>query len=181
MYPLQGPTVSCTLIVSRSLDHRTTSQNQLGSRELPMNVQWVVFPLDWSLNYIVLLYGCGPAPYTLFADTHSWLLFTRTGQDLVRLFLQLSVHSSCDRVEWCRLQTMRGVFLPLGEWFWILPTVGSGCPVSSVHILQHLSLVCTWGNSGVRHLLLCMGCWLMIVFTRVYPSLETLESLPVWG
>ena len=41
---------------------------------------------------------------------------------------------------------MRGPFLPLGERFWILPTVGSGYPVSPVHILQHLSCLCTWGE-----------------------------------
>ena len=41
---------------------------------------------------------------------------------------------------------MRGPFLPLGEWFRILPTVISGCPVSPVHIPQHLSCLCTWGE-----------------------------------
>ena len=48
------------------------------------------------------------------------------------LFLQLSVHSSCDRVEWCRLQTMRGPFFPLGEVFRIFPSTVSGYPVSPV-------------------------------------------------
>ena len=41
---------------------------------------------------------------------------------------------------------MRGPILPLGEWFWILPTAVSGCPVSPVHTLQHLSFLCTWGE-----------------------------------
>ena len=41
---------------------------------------------------------------------------------------------------------MRGPFLPLGEWFWILPSVVGGCPVSPVHIPQHLSCLCTWGG-----------------------------------
>ena len=41
---------------------------------------------------------------------------------------------------------MRGPNLPLGEWFRILPTAVSGCLVSSVYILQHLSFLCTWGN-----------------------------------
>ena len=49
---------------------------------------------------------------------------------------------------------MRGPFLPLGEWFKILPSTVSGCPVSPVHILHHLSFLCTWGNGGVYHLLL---------------------------
>ena len=35
-YPLQGPTMSCTLIVPRCLDHRATPANQLCSIELPM-------------------------------------------------------------------------------------------------------------------------------------------------
>ena len=41
---------------------------------------------------------------------------------------------------------MRGPILPLGEWFWILPSEVSGYPVSPVHILQHLSCLCTWGE-----------------------------------
>jgi len=41
---------------------------------------------------------------------------------------------------------MRGPNLPLGEWFRVLPLDVSGCPVSPVHILQHLSFLCTWGN-----------------------------------
>ena len=36
VYPLQGPTMSCTLIVPRNLDHRTTPANQFCSVELPM-------------------------------------------------------------------------------------------------------------------------------------------------
>ena len=32
----------------------------------------------------------------------------------------------------------------IGEWFRILPNVFSGCPVSLVHIYQHLSFLCTW-------------------------------------
>ena len=40
---------------------------------------------------------------------------------------------------------MREPNLPLSEWFWILPTVGSGCPVSLVHILHHLSF-CVLGE-----------------------------------
>ena len=41
---------------------------------------------------------------------------------------------------------MRGPNLPLGEWFRILPSVVSGCPVFLVHIPQHLSFLCTWGK-----------------------------------
>ena len=41
---------------------------------------------------------------------------------------------------------MREPNLPLGEWFWILPSEVSGYPVSPVHILQHLSFLCTWGE-----------------------------------
>ena len=41
---------------------------------------------------------------------------------------------------------MRGPILPLGEWFWILPTVGSGYPVSPIHILQYLYFLCTLGE-----------------------------------
>ena len=40
---------------------------------------------------------------------------------------------------------MRRPFLSLGEWFWILPSVVSGCPVSPIHILHHLSFLRTWG------------------------------------
>ena len=89
---------------------------------------------------------CGPAPRTSLSNTHAWPMFTRTGWDQVRLFLQLWVHPSYDRIEWCMLHTMRGPNLPLCEWFRVLPLDVSGCPVLSVHILQHLSLLCTWGK-----------------------------------
>ena len=157
--PLQGPTMSCTLIAPRSLDRRTTPPNQLYSSELPMYSYWVVFPLEWSISHIIFPYVSGLVSQTFLVNAHDWPLFTRTGQDLVRLFIQLSVHSSCDRVEWCRLQTMRGQFFPLGERLRILPSEVSGCPVSPVHILQYLSFLCTWGNSCVRNPLLCMGWW----------------------
>ena len=39
---------------------------------------------------------------------------------------------------------MRGPFLPLSEWFMILPFDVSECPVSSVHIIQFLFLLYTW-------------------------------------
>ena len=41
---------------------------------------------------------------------------------------------------------MRGPNLPLGEWFRIFPSAVSGCPVSPVHIRQHLLFLYTWGN-----------------------------------
>ena len=41
---------------------------------------------------------------------------------------------------------MRGPFIPLCEWFRILPNVFSDCPASPVHTQQHLSFVCTWGK-----------------------------------
>ena len=41
---------------------------------------------------------------------------------------------------------MRGPNLLLGEWFRILPLDVSGYPVSLIHILQHLSFLCTWEN-----------------------------------
>ena len=41
---------------------------------------------------------------------------------------------------------MRGPFIPLGEWFRILPLDVSGRPVSPIHILQYLSFLRTWGN-----------------------------------
>ena len=41
---------------------------------------------------------------------------------------------------------MKGSNLPLGEWFRILPSAVSGCPMSPVHILHHLPCLCTWGK-----------------------------------
>ena len=41
---------------------------------------------------------------------------------------------------------MRGLKLPLGEWFRVLQFGVSGCPVSPVYILQYLSFLCAWGN-----------------------------------
>ena len=41
---------------------------------------------------------------------------------------------------------MRGLFLPLGEWFRIVSNVFSGYPVSPVHINQNLPFLCTWGE-----------------------------------
>ena len=57
VYSLQGPTMSCTLIVLCSLDHRMTSLNHLCFRELPVYAHWVVFSLGWSLNHIAFPYG----------------------------------------------------------------------------------------------------------------------------
>ena len=151
-YPLQGSTMSCTLIVSRSLDHRTTPLNQLCTIDLPMCSHCVVFPLEWPVSHITFPYVSGLVPQTFLADAHSWTLFTRTGQDLVRLFLQLSVHSSCDHIEWWRLQTMRGLLIPLGEWFRAFPTAASGCTVSLV--LSHsIYPVC-----ALRGTLVCPTC-----------------------
>ena len=97
------------------------------------------------------------------------------------LLLQPSVHASCDRMEWCRLRTLRRLFIPLGEWFRIFPRAVYYYPVSYVYILQHLSCLCTWGVGGVRHPLLGIGRWQMIIFTRVYLLLETLGPLPQQG
>ena len=41
---------------------------------------------------------------------------------------------------------MRGSNIPLGEWFMILSLDVSRCLVSPIHILQHLSFLCTWGS-----------------------------------
>ena len=70
---------------------------------------------------------------------------------------------------------MRGKFLPLGEWFRILPLDDSGCTVPPVHILHNLSLLNTWEISGLHHPLLSIERWYMRVFTMVYPLLKTLE------
>ena len=158
-YSLQGPTTSCTLIVPRSLDRRTTPATQFCSIELLMYSHWVVFSLELPVSHITFPYIGVPVPHTFLSDAHAWQLFTKTSQDLIRLSLQLSVHSSCYRVEWCRLQTMRGPFFFLGEWFRILPTAVSECPVSPVYILQNLIYLCTWGDGCARNPLLCMGWW----------------------
>ena len=50
---------------------------------------------------------------------------------------------SC-RVVW--VQTIRGLFLPLGEWFRIFPSEVSGCPMSPVHIPRHSFFLCTCGS-----------------------------------
>ena len=149
----------CTHIVSRSLDHRMTPSNQLCSIELPIYSHWVVFPLKWPASHSTFPYVGGTVSQTFLANPHAWPLFTRTGQNLARLFLQLSVYSSCDRVEWCRLHTTRWLFLPLGERFKIFQSTVSECPVSPVHIIQHLSCLCTRGNGCVHNPLLCMGLW----------------------
>ena len=101
--PLQRPTTSCTFIAPRSLDHRTTSSNQLWSIERPMYAHYVVLPLELPVSRIALPYVSGPAPWSSLSITRAWSLFTRMGYDQVRLFLQLLVHSSCDHVEWCGL------------------------------------------------------------------------------
>ena len=72
---------------------------------------------------------------------------------------------------------MRKPFSPLGEWFRILTSEFSGYPVSSVHILQHLSFCVYEGISGMRHPLLSIDRYRMIVFTMVYLLLETLEPV----
>jgi len=41
---------------------------------------------------------------------------------------------------------MRGLNLPLGEWFRVLSLDVSVCPVPPTHILQYLSFLCTLEN-----------------------------------
>ena len=144
-YPLQGPTTSCTLIAPRSPDRKTTSVDQLCSIERPMYAQWVVFPLEWPVSHIAFPYGMWssaadfPFRHSCLTDVYKDLVRTKSGSSYNRESTPVVI----DRVVW--LQTMRGPNLPLGEWFRILPSVVSGYPVSPVHILQHLSCVCTWG------------------------------------
>ena len=71
--------------------------------------------------------------------------------------------------------------LSLGEWFRILPLDISRClvPLSIFYIIYPF---CTFGGrGGVRHQLLCICWWQIIVFTKVYPELETWWLLPTWG
>jgi len=79
------------------------------------------------------------------------------------------------------LHTMRGPNLSLGEWFRILPLDVNICPVSTVHILPHLSFLSTWGVGYVHNPLLYIWRRQMILFTWVYPQLKTLGPLPEWG
>ena len=69
---------------------------------------------------------------------------------------------------------MRGPILPLGEWFWILPTAVSGCPVSLVHTLQHLSFLCTWGE---RWCAPPVVKYLVLADDSIYESLSPVGNL----
>ena len=53
------------------------------------------------------------------------------------------------------------------------------CPLSISYSIYPLCVL--GGSGGVRHPLLCIWWWQMILFTRVYPKSETLEPVPNWG
>ena len=55
-YPLQEPTLSCTLIALRSSDRKMILVYQLISIELPMYAHRVAFPLEWPVSHIAFLY-----------------------------------------------------------------------------------------------------------------------------
>ena len=170
-YSLQGPTTSCTLIVPRSLDRRTTPATQFCSIELLMYSHWVVFSLELPVSHITFPYIGVPVPHTFLSDAHAWQLFTKTSQDLIRLSLQLSVHSSCYRVEWCWLRTMREPLLPLGKWFRILPNVFSSYSVFPVHILQYLSFLYTRWCVPLRVM------YSILAYDSIYESLFLVGNL----
>ena len=68
---------------------------------------------------------------------------------------------------------MRVPSFPLGEWFKILPSAVSRYSVSPVHILQHLSFLCTGGIGGMRHPLLCI----VISYDIIYEGLSQVGNL----
>ena len=150
-YPLQWITVSCSPTTLRRPDRKTTSVDQICSIECLIYVHWVVFPLEWPVSHITVPYVSGTVSSTFFSDTHAWPLFTRTGSDQVRLFLQLSVHFSCDRAEWCRLQTIWGdrIFLyASGSGSSRSMSVDGLCPLSMSYSIY---LFCALGGGwGVR-------------------------------
>ena len=129
---------------------------QLGSICLPKYAYWAVLPLDYPVRHSTLTYASGRAPRSSCQITHARPLFTRTGLDQVRLLPQLSVHSSCGIVQWCKLQSMRPPLLPLGEWFTSL------IRKSGFAVMCHLSVPCSiyyfnvrWGSCDMHH---CMSC-----------------------
>ena len=74
-----------------------------------------------------------------------------------------------------------GRHIPLGGWFRVLPSAVSGCSVSSVHIRQHLSSFCTWGN---RWCALPVIMYVVIEdgsIDRGLSPVGTLGPLPKWG
>ena len=76
---------------------------------------------------------------------------------------------------------MRGLNLPLDEWFMILPLDVSGCPVSPVHILHHLSFLCTCGKWWCASLVVK---YMLIVDDSIYKGLSRVRNLRIidqWG
>ena len=129
---------------------------QLVFIERPKYAYWAMLPLNYLVRHSTLPYASGRAPYSSRQITHARPLFTRKGLDQVRLLPQLSVHSSCGLVEWCKLRIMRIPLLPLGEWFTSL-TRRTGLVVMCL-----LSVPCNMypfnahgGSYGVHH---CMSC-----------------------
>ena len=69
---------------------------------------------------------------------------------------------------------MREPNLPLGEWFKILASAVSGCPVSPVHILQHLPCLCTWGRRWCAPL---VGMLVVMADDIIYVGLSHVGNL----
>ena len=76
---------------------------------------------------------------------------------------------------------MRGPNIHLGEWCRILPLDVSGCPVSPVHILQHLSFLCTLGERWCAPpVVMCM----LMADDSIYQDLSLVGNLSTifpWG
>ena len=69
---------------------------------------------------------------------------------------------------------MRRPILPLGEWFRVLPFDVGGCPVSPVHIPQHLPLSCTWGK---RWCALSVVMYVVMADDSIYHGLSLVGNL----
>ena len=116
--------------------------------------------------------------------THAWPLFTWQGQDHVRLLLQLSVHPSCDLVEWCKLRIMRRPNLPLGEWFTSL-TRRTGFAVMCLLFVPSAFILFMHMGEAVACTTIFIMLGVKMVDDIIYRGLSPVGNLtnqkPAWG
>ena len=135
-----------------------------------MYAHWAVLPLARPVRYYAVPQVGDRVPCSFLLSTHTWLLFSMTGQDQFGILLQLSIHSSCDLVD---LRVMRRPLLLLGELFKSL-TQRTGFAVKcllSISYIIHPVYARGWGD-GVHPPL--SSCFLMvddIIYWGRVPSL----------
>ena len=92
-------------------------------------------------------------------------------------------HSSCGLVEWCKLRIMRGLFLPLGEWFTSLARRTGFAVVCLLFVSYSIYPVYALGGSCGVHYCVVLGVTMAndIIYRGLFPVGNLNNKKPSWG